>query len=577
MAGAFTGDSRNPDRGPGIVPAQDFSWKGRGVPLRNRGGRLAVRIAGRQVQEGDIGGKWVYADRSLGDVTGLFLWGNQGRELPTWREAMPAVRVGDEGEGGGVEFPSFGVGQGEYVTTPFGGVEADSREPTHDTTGATTGLPGGTGPGGGTGGGGGSDTGGSGGGGILNPEPVESVSEAKLKEEVRPTFSRDVQPNDGYMPVEVAYPRAPKDDGKSKGPPPWPEFPIGFHGLVVSSSDDLEQIEYWHPTDPRLIAVNKAGNVGCGTLIADLDDKSAIDTERMAPIHAALRVVKKPTGDFSLKDNKVNALALQIGRSGKKDVLALIADGTGSLARATARDGGPFDVGDDDDKHSLGEDADGTKINPLHFSARAFYRDDKKHDGPLEFTDIPYPKTLAGSFYVPVMLSFDAGFVYRWPYGGDPKRRDEGMWRWWAPVFLGAIGDDDEPPRGPGSPPGDTTPPRGPGTPGGDTSGGPTTGGGDGGGGGGAGSPGGDTGGGPGTGGPTNNAPIPGGPVTPGGGYGGGYFYPGLTGEWWNRPKTGGDGGGDPGPPGGDTDGGPTTPGPGEGGMPRQESNEEGR
>lgn len=462
MAGAFTGDSRLPDRGPGIVPAQDFSWKGRGVPIRNRAGRLAVRIAGRKVRTGDIGGQWIYHDKTLGDVTGLFLWPAGARELPTWREAMPVVRVGG--------------GSDEEIAKPGlqGEIGADSRTPTpwdqgpqgRPATGAVTG-PGSEG--------GGSPTG-AGGGSGLKPEPTESVTESKLSALVRPTFTRGREENLDHGAVVAATPKG-KTGAQSKGRAPWPDFPEGAHGLVVASSDDLEQIEYWHPTDPRLVAVNKAGNVGCGTLVVDLDDGSKFDMERAAPLQAALRVVKKPTGDFSLKDNKENALALQIGRSGKKDVLALAADGTAPLARLTMRDGGPFDAGPKDDKHKIGEDEDGNTINAEHICARAFYRDDEGRDGPLEFSKVPYPRTLAGSFYVPVFLSYDASAVYRWPYFAEEKRRDEGMWKWWAPVFLGAI-IIGGPPTGGGGGGGPT-----PGSPGGGTPGGPTTGGGEGGGG----------------------------------------------------------------------------------------------
>jgi len=492
MAGAFTGDSRLPDRGPGIVPAQDFSWKDRGVPLRNRGGRLAVRIAGRQVRTGDIAGRWVYADKTLGDVTGLFLWPAGGRELPTWREAMPVVRIGEEGEGDGEEIEKPGLS---------GEIGSDSRTP-GDNAQQQDGRPApnaATGPGSE---GGGSQTGAGGKGSGLKPEPTETVSEEKLDAEVRPTATSDRKENLDYSSAVPATPRGEKGS-KNKGRAPWPDFPVGTHGLVVASSDDLAQIVYWHPTDPRIVAVNKSGNVGCGSLVVDLDSSSGFDMERSAPIHAALRVVKKPTGEFSLKDNKENALALQIGRSGKKDVLALVSDGTAPLCRLTVRDGGPFDAGSKDDKHKIGEDADGNIISPEHISARAFYRDDDGNDGPMEFSKVPYPMTLAGSFYVPVFLSFDASAVYRWPYFAEEKRRDEGMWKWWAPVFLGAITGSPPTGGGGGGPPPTGGGGGGPPTTGGGGGGGPTTGGGGGGG-------------------PGGGGPPPGGPPSPGGGDPGG-------------------------------------------------------
>lgn len=202
-----------------------------------------------------------------------------------------------------------------------------------------------------------------------------------------------------------------------------------------------------------------------------------------------------------------------VAEFGKFEQSATPGHGVGLMAAIGG--GGPIIIPGKDDKHNIGEDADGNPIGSAHISAGAMYYFDRAKDGPLHFEGQypgePDPLPGIGA----VHLTFDGGKPHNWL--GSTKN---GLWRWYCevpyvyPTTPGGTGTGGtttpgggEPP-GPGGTPGGTP---GPTTPGGGTPPGPTT---------------------PGPGGtpPGPTTPGPGGtpgPTTPGGGTGPGFPGPG--------------------------------------------------
>lgn len=106
-------------------------------------------------------------------------------------------------------------------------------------------------------------------------------------------------------------------------------------------------------------------------------------------------------------------------------------------------DSGHSDVGSENDKHYIGSDRDGHKINALHVSTNAYFRRDDFYDAPLEFGG-PYVDPHRGVYLMPVYLRYDARPAH--PFVGGPK---PGLWRWEAECCFRV----DQPPGPPGPPP----------------------------------------------------------------------------------------------------------------------------
>jgi len=324
----------------------------------------------------------------------------------------------------------------------------------------------------------------------------------------------------------------------------WPDFPEGHFGIVLSVMDENRQVEDYLPTDPRLVAVNYAGDPLCGSLVCDLQAPAKFDPGRTARLHSAFRVILDPKitvgGTSDRAPGGTNVLAIQFSDAGQGDCQGGYAFDRDRVLRWSEFDGGPTHPGElTGDKHQVGTDADGNVINGMHLSELAcFYygkspspapADKSKfipplqyahesYDGPLHF-ETWWPKgvidealgsitglpggTRFHEFFRIVHMGWDPAVTYRYPKSGGNIL--SGKWRWWT---RDAWTTYRPPPVREDDPPGRTPPPRtpppgggiGPGFPGG-----PTT-------------PGGG-GGGPGTGGPT---PTPGGGIGPGPGTGGG-------------------------------------------------------
>lgn len=201
------------------------------------------------------------------------------------------------------------------------------------------------------------------------------------KHQLLPLIGYDMAPDARYSPLSPTMPSSPG----------MPKFAKGLYGLVVSSTNEEKQIEYFFPSwTGQLISVNQAGDPKMGTLVCDLTKNFDVDKSRTAPLQSMIRVVKKPLG-------AANALAFNMTQSGCGDVrggfFGETPDGGGSdeyaYGLASYSDGGPFCVGSKTDKHRKGLDADKNVINSLHIKTSALFRMDDVHDGPMRF-EIPW-------------------------------------------------------------------------------------------------------------------------------------------------------------------------------------------
>ncbi len=128
---------------------------------------------------------------------------------------------------------------------------------------------------------------------------------------------------------------------------------------------------------------------------------------------------------------------------------------------------GPLHGGALDDKHHIGDDADGNPINSGHISTDAYFFRSQGEDGPFLFEgDYPHPPPWP--LKARVHLTWDGSLPHKW-IGGLRS----GKWRWWSEVPYVS-------PRTPGRPttpgvptPGRPTTPGRPSTPGRPTT--PTT------------------------------------------------------------------------------------------------------
>lgn len=261
------------------------------------------------------------------------------------------------------------------------------------------------------------------------------------------------------------------------GLPEWPSFPKGFHGLTVQATDVDKQTEMFMPVDPRLIAPNNGGVPQMGTLVADVAPTREVDIARMAPLQSLVRVVPKPSGQFTLKGAQGNALAWNIGISGLWDSMGgFVVDDNGSGSAFTAvvsvRGGGPFDVAGPC-KHVIGQTSEGDPITPLHFSKDMLIRGFGV-DGPLDFRnlEVPADQIENGPWTQKVFLGWDPNAKHTIPRD-TLETSYPGRWAWWTHGTTG-LEDEDPPaitPSGPGGGGGGSTTPSGGGgspTPGGE-------------------------------------------------------------------------------------------------------------
>jgi hypothetical protein len=225
-----------------------------------------------------------------------------------------------------------------------------------------------------------------------------------------------------------------------------------------------QQEDIFLPCDDRLVAVNVGPDPTYGSLVYDTNKNNEYDGERSAWLQSAFRVIKRPLG-------AANAIGFQLyftgngetkggffvdtgdGSSTQPDApgtttasggSGMVATGSVGSAYATIwnkqpttytttnqgasggiiigqgsyNDGGPFHVGNKNDKHKNGIDADGNPINSLHIDTEANFYRNQAQDGPLRFEN-DYQKGQDAPIVVPVHLGWT---------GQD--------WAWWSTSYF---------------------------------------------------------------------------------------------------------------------------------------------
>ena len=246
--------------------------------------------------------------------------------------------------------------------------------------------------------------------------------------------------------VESISPVLPKDADGNKL---WPKFPKEYFGIVLSADWEDEQQELFHPTDPRMIAVNRKGDAEMGSLVCDMGDEFKIDSERMARLQAFEWVIKKPTSEYVSFYGR-NSIAWNIGQSGCADVRGgLIKDvdsnslgvasgpssetgggsvpgsDTGPLGLVSQRQSGPLEI--PCHKHKVGKDEDGNTIFSTHLSMNSYFSfPNGFRDGPLKH-DGDYDPPDGAPETAHVYFQYDGSLDHQF-IGGTRK----GKHRWWC-------------------------------------------------------------------------------------------------------------------------------------------------
>jgi len=408
-----SGDSRSLS---GVIyPLQHNKYFQGGWSLEQRSSLLAYRIMGRKTGESQIG-HWKYEELSLGDIHGgQLLYQVKGkRPIPMWRFATPVV-VSTIGRTDTPSVNPFRTSQPPPVASlnPFTGSQIPKSGP--GSTVAEQGfspirqacavligfevLP------------------------IINPQPTGT-----------PTFDPRfplplIASLDKYVEDKRFKPLTP-DLPIRGGKKMWPKFPRDYFGISLISQEENVQQDLFHPTDPRLIAVHRNGDVEMGTLVCDMDKDFKIDLDRMARLQSFAHVIKKPKICGGSPDE--NAIAWQISPSGCKDVLGgFVWESRGNLVgMASQRESGFFEVGSFGDKHKLGEDEDGNPINSLHLSTAAYFFRNAEEDGPLHFEG-KYEEPSEAPNSTRVHLEFDTEEPHSFVCG-----QRKGKWRWRSEAVI---------------------------------------------------------------------------------------------------------------------------------------------
>lgn len=342
-------DSRSRNFGVLVLRHEGFDTQP-GYDESNVIGMLAKNVIGRQTPM--AGGRFIDKKGSVGNVSGGFLWPKNTRKAPLhFFNCAPAIIAGDDAQptvpskapkvtqSGGVVQSGGTVRPGAQLA---GNPAAKMPQPQLDAKrGSTTALP--------------ADD-------INAMLPVKSV---------------DMQPDDALAPVGYSTPM----DAHGRGPL-WPIFPKGFYGIAMPATDMTRQINYFFPTDPRILAINNGNEPEMGTIVCDTDDDDEIDPLRYARMQSLVRVIKSPY------NSNANSLALQLSRAQNHDCIGGMVidhDRGDVIAMLSMIYGGFIDVGDPADKYHLGKDGDGNSMNPAKLSLQSIFqhRFSRDMNGPL--------------------------------------------------------------------------------------------------------------------------------------------------------------------------------------------------
>ena len=287
------------------------------------------------------------------------------------------------------------------------------------------------------------------------------------------------------LPLSGTYDPDKRYSGKSpKTHANLPPFPAGAICLLTEATEEHEQNDLLVWADPRLILGNRGPSPLYGSNVCEVDGVGAIETDRVARLQTAFRVLRRPLGSLSLEGNRENSLSWTIGLTGKGETVGgFVTDGPEPLpihAMVNARMGGPFDVGLENDKFRQGLTKEARPINSLKLSTTAIFAAPPSwgRDGPLLFQNADWRLDAAsGTAPQECYIVWDARTTFQVPRDGGPGAKQvAGVWR--VLTFTTVYTIDHETPPPPTTGGGDGEPPP---TTGGGDNGGPPTGGGGGG------------------------------------------------------------------------------------------------
>ena len=204
----------------------------------------------------------------------------------------------------------------------------------------------------------------------------------------------------------------------------WGKHPIGTLGIVHSGTYESTQTDVFFRADGRLTAPNFDGDPEMGSIVYDLTADGEYDKDRGARLQSAFRVIRK-TATY-------NVLGFQLSKSGLLDTEGgWFADFNGkklSLGLGAKSNKGPFDCGDENDKHFINKDADGNPVCPVHWSTETLIKKNTAEDGPFNFERWRQGKEL--DTVVPVHCGFDGA-----------------KWSWWTTSALYPVPTEPTRPR----------------------------------------------------------------------------------------------------------------------------------
>lgn len=254
------------------------------------------------------------------------------------------------------------------------------------------------------------------------------------------------------------------------------KFPADWPALVSQGTKPWEQNLHLHPAFWGLVAVNDGGDPKAGTLVHELDDNGRVEISQH--LQSLVTVTDLGAGAFTANGK---AVALTLAKS-KQDALSghlamvewlgppagqFVQPGQpkppGKITCIAAGDGGtPFMSGGLGDQHTVGVDADGDPIQPLHLSLDTIFKG-LEGDCPLDFDPANYQENenLPGVWQkVYLRHNFRANHSVQ---GGPINGVGRWSWQVQTPLFEPKEKDKDPEPKGDPRPPrGDPPPPTPP-------------------------------------------------------------------------------------------------------------------
>lgn len=355
--------------------------------LDYRAHERAIHVIGR-----DKFGSWKLDRNTYGDIFGLMFIQKNTRIIPGHRWAWPLITSGGSG---GTPTGECGPAGGSFADTPTQG-----------------------------------GTGGAGGGKCKKTEQFNAT----------PVWQSGMQEDGRFSSI------SPETPAGSGGVKVWPKFPKGYYGIGVTGDDENEQINYFMPTDPRLIAVNREGDPAMGTNVVDMAPGFEIDPFRHARLQSNMRVIRGPESEW-VDYHERNSLAWNITDTGCEDsrgglwIDRPVYTFTGKprvVAAVSQNEDGPFVAGELKDKHRLGDDADGNPLHSGHLSLLSYFWFSPEEDAPLQY-DGPFsykrsfkpPTHTPGTHFTDVWFEYDKEMSHSHVSG-----MKKGRFKWRAATII---------------------------------------------------------------------------------------------------------------------------------------------